>query len=326
MNKVYERITAKEEDISRRLREWRPEKMDLQRIPQGDVPGERVEIREAQIGRAETLFREMIKTLPAVISKNPYQRVVLAVCGGSGVGKTSIAALLACFFRQAQIGCYVLSGDNYPHRFPKYNDAERLHIYRECGLQGMIRDGVYTPGNFAKLQQWQQAGEDADPAHLKDAGWFRSYADAGRKGLEGYLGTEKEIAFCEVGDIITAFKDGAVKIWLKRMGRQETELWYEEVDFKDIQVLLIEWTHGNSDSLTGVDFSVLLNSTPQETMAYRKARNRDGASDSPFTTMVLEIEQGQLMKQAGKAKLIMSKSGGLLTYEELCRSQGERQV
>ena len=62
MNKVYERITAKEEDIARRLREWRPEKMDLQRIPQGDVPGERVEIREAQIGRAETLFREMIKT------------------------------------------------------------------------------------------------------------------------------------------------------------------------------------------------------------------------------------------------------------------------
>ena len=61
-------------------------------------------------------------------------------------------------------------------------------------------------------------------------------------------------------------------------------------------------------------------------MAYRKARNRDGASDSPFTTMVLEIEQGQLMKQAGKAKLIMSKSGGLLTYEELCRSHGERQV
>lgn len=326
MNEVYERVMMKEEDIVRRLREWAPQKIDLQSIPQGDVPGERVEIREAQIGRAETLFGEIIKMLPAIISANPYQRAVVAVCGGSGVGKTSIAALLACFFRQAQIGCYVLSGDNYPRRFPKYNDAERLHRYRECGLQGMIRDGVYTPDHFALLQQWQRAGEDADLNHVKDADWFRSYLYGGRKGLEEYLGTEREIAFGEVGDIITAFKDGAARIWLKRMGRQETELWYEKADFGGINILLIEWTHGNSDFLTGVDFPILLNSTPQETMAYRKARNRDGASDSPFTTMVLEIEQEQLTRQAGKAKLIMSKSGELLTYEELCRSQGDRQV
>lgn len=326
MNEVYEKIIMKAKNIAWRLQEWKPEKIDLQSIPQGDVPGERVGIKEAQVGRAETLFREMTKRLPAVMAGNPYQRVVLAVCGGSGVGKTSIAALLACFFRQAQIGCYTLSGDNYPHRFPKYNDAERLHIYRESGLWGMIRDGVYTADRFAVLRQWQQAGEDADPAHLKDAGWFRSYLDAGRKGLEGYLGTEREIAFREVGDIIAAFKDGAADIWLKRMGRQETELWYEKTDFRDINVLLIEWTHGNSDYLTGVDFPILLNSTPQETMAYRKARNRDGAADSPFTTMVLEIEQELLTNQAGKAKLIMSKSGRLLTYEELCRNQGDRSV
>jgi alpha-galactosidase len=81
------------------------------------------------------------------------------------------------------------------------------------------------------------------------------------------------------------------------------------VDFQYIKVLIIEWTHGNSDFFEGVDIPVLLNSTPEETLEHRKSRNRDGGADSPFTTMVLEIEQQMLASQAGKAKLIMSKSG-----------------
>jgi alpha-galactosidase len=58
-----------------------------------------------------------------------------------------------------------------------------------------------------------------------------------------------------------------------------------------------------------------LNSTPQETLAHRRARNRDGATDSPFTTLVLELEQAMLESQAHKAKLIVSKSGELLSFE-----------
>ena len=38
--------------------------------------------------------------------------------------------------------------------------------------------------------------------------------------------------------------------------------------------------------------------------------------DSPFTTMVLEIEQKELDSCAHKAKLIISKSGELLRYDE----------
>ena len=79
---------------------------------------------------------------------------------------------------------------------------------------------------------------------------------------------------------------------------------------------MIEWTHGNSDFLQGVDIPVLLNSTPEETRAHRRARNRDGKIDSPFTTMVLEIEQKELDSCAHKAKLIISKSGELLRYDE----------
>jgi alpha-galactosidase len=99
------------------------------------------------------------------------------------------------------------------------------------------------------------------------------------------------------------------------MGREETELWYSEIDFSEIEVLIIEWTHGNSDYFDGVDFPVLLNSTPEETLAHRRARNRDGAVDSGFTTTVLEIEQELLKKQAHKAKVIVSKQNELLDWD-----------
>ena len=61
---------------------------------------------------------------------------------------------------------------------------------------------------------------------------------------------------------------------------------------------------------------MLLNRTPQETREHRRARNRDGAVDSPFTTLVLVLEQEMLAAQAHKAKIIVSKAGRLLSYEE----------
>lgn len=329
MNQDYQRIAMQQNKIERQLKEFTGSrninsgKIDFSKIQQGDVPGERVEIREEQAERARLLFTETVKRLPPILAENPYQRAVLTVCGGSGVGKTGIASMLSYYFQQAGVGCYILSGDNYPHRIPKYNDAERLRIFRESGIHGMMEDGVYTAEHAALLQKWQKMEEDANPEHLKEAPWFASYLNGGKKGLEGYLGTEKELAFEEVGAVVSAFKDGAESIWLKRMGREETELWYDCVDFKNISILLIEWTHGNSDCYQGADFPILLNSTPQETLAYRRSRNRDGAIDSAFTMMVLEIEQEQLRRQASKAKLILSKAGELLTYEEYCRLMEE---
>lgn len=100
------------------------------------------------------------------------------------------------------------------------------------------------------------------------------------------------------------------------MGRTPLDLWYDLVDFSQTNVLIIEWTHGNSDRYTGVDLPILLNSTPQETLEHRRSRNRDGGVDHPFTTMVLEIEQRQLESQAHKAAIIVSKSGELLSYAD----------
>lgn len=285
-------------------------------IPHGDMPGDRVEIGEGHIAKANTIFPELLKKLRAAVDKTGANRAVITVCGGSGVGKSEIASLLSFYLNELGIGSYTLSGDNYPHRIPMYNDAERLHVFRESGLKKMIEDGVYSPECFAIVQKYQKEGIDADAKHVIEHSWFASYLEGGKSGLKNYLGTDREIGFDEVSDIVKSFKSGADKIWLKRMGRTETELWYEAVDFSQINVLIIEWTHGNSDFYEGVDVPILLNSTPQETLAHRRARNRDGKTDSPFTMCVLEIEQGMLEAQAHKAKLIVSKDGKLLSYEQ----------
>lgn len=58
---------------------------------------------------------------------------------------------------------------------------------------------------------------------------------------------------------------------------------------------------------------------PRKPWLTARARNRDGRADSPFTTMVLELEQQMLKAQAHKAKLILSKAGEIMTYEQYTR-------
>ncbi len=285
-------------------------------IPHGDMPGDKIEIGESHIAKAKTIFPILVKELQEKMSKNPYARAVVAVCGGSGVGKSEIASLLSYMLEKAGIGSYTMSGDNYPHRIPMYNDAERLHTFRKCGIRGMVDAGVMNPENVKKIRELQRAEDDANKAHLDTDTWFRSYFEAGSKGLNEYLGTPKETDFEEVDQIMKAFKDGAEKLYLKRMGRDEASLWYDEVDMASKNVLIVEWTHGNSDYMSQVDIPILLNSTPAETLEHRRSRNRDGKLDSPFTMLVLELEQQKLVDQAHKAKIIISKAGDIISYDE----------
>ncbi len=288
-------------------------------IPQGDMPGDRIQIGEAHTAKANVIFPQLNKLLVSIRNGNPYQRAVVAVCGGSGVGKSETASLLTYYFRQAGIGSYTLSGDNYPYRIPRYNDAERLNIFRRSGIRALVQNGLYTQARGNLVRAFQRGDRDADPALVDENEWMSVYQREGRAALADYLGSPAEIDFNELNAIISQFKNGAKSIFLKRMGREETELWYEEVDFSDVNVMVIEWTHANSDHLLGVDVPVLLNSTPAETLAHRKARHRDGSTDSPFTSMVLTLEQQQLKAQAIKAKLIVSRSGKLLSYPEYCQ-------
>ena len=100
---------------------------------------------------------------------------------------------------------------------------------------------------------------------------------------------------------------------MKRMGRTPEELWYEKVDFSKIDVLVVEWTHGNSAYLQGVDVSVVLISTPEETLENRKKRNRDTAIDSPFVARVLRIEQKKINDGLDRADIIQDMHGRIYT-------------
>lgn len=282
-------------------------------IPHGDMPGDKIRIGEEHIRKANTLFPRLLEAL----AQTGRDRVVVSVYGGSGVGKSEIASLLAWRLREAGIGSYVISGDNYPRRIPLYNDAERARVFRTAGLKGLVAEGVYSDEVQAALSQLWTEETDPDPALRGEFPWLEVYQHHGREALIDYLGTPLEQDFNELNAILNAFREGAPFGWLKRMGRTEEERWYSRVDFTGVEVLILEWTHGNSPFLTQVDVPILLNSTPEETREHRRLRARDSKTDSPFTTMVLEIEQAKLDARAHTAKLAISKAGELLDPETL---------
>jgi hypothetical protein len=156
-----------------------------------------------------------------------------------------------------------------------------------------------------------------------DAERLRVYTEGGRQALDDYLGSPAEIDFDQLNAILAAFHDGAASLPLKRMGRRADELWHDDVDVTGVQVIVLEWTHGNSPYLHGVDLPILLNSTPEETLEHRRSRARDGAVDSPFTTLVLQLEQAKLQASASRAAIIVAKSGELLTAAAYRRLMGQ---
>ena len=312
-------------DLMRQALPWTAvELTDAASVPTGDMPGDKVQIGPEHIDKSRIIFPRLLDLLIPVVSASPYQRATVAVCGGSGVGKSEIASLLSFYLNRLGVGAYTLSGDNYPHRIPQYNDAERLRVFRKSGLIGLIAYGQYQQDRWPLLKALQVAGDDANPARVKQLPWLALYQQCGRNGLQNYLGTPNEIDFAELSAIVSQFHNGADTIFLKRMGREETELYYQPVDFAAKHVLVIEWTHGNNRNLQGVDTPILLNSTPQETLAHRRSRHRDGGTDSAFTTMVLAIEQELLVSQAAQAKLILSKRGEVLSYGEFMRRMQEQ--
>ena len=281
-------------------------------IPHGDMPGDKICIGTEHIRKAEKLLPLLAEKLKEVFALRG--RAVVSVFGGSGVGKSEIASLLAWYLESAGIGAYVLSGDNYPRRIPMYNDAERVRVFRTAGLRALLAAGLYSPEVQSELDRMWEDDSDAVPAEGKP--WLEVYRDGGRAALAGYLGTEAEQDYGEINAVVSAFRNGEKSVWLKRMGRTESERWYSAQDFSDTGVLIIEWTHGGSPLLKGVDVRILLDSTPEETREHRRLRARDGKTDSPFTTMVLEIEQEEIARAACSAALIMAKSGVMLRPAE----------
>lgn len=191
------------------------------------------------------------------------ERKVISIFGGSGSGKTTMAEILQQQFLADGIGCFIVHGDDYPHRIPKCNDQERELIYQKSG----------------------------------------------ETGLNAYLGTPQEIEYDRINQVLAKFHVGDTEIELKKMGREDDEIWYEQTDLTGVQVLLLEWTHGGSEYLNGVDVSVYLDSTPEETKARRIRRGRDENAASAFIQLVLSLEAQKLEQQAKQADLIVGKDG-----------------
>ena len=143
------------------IENWRAPEVPAD-IPHGDMPGDKVEINQGHIQKANLIFPLLVPL--AAKAAEISSRVVVAVCGGSGVGKSETASLLSHYFRSVGVGAYTLSGDNYPRRIPQYNDAERVRVFRTGGMRGMLQKGVYTKQNGCALQKLWAADVDADPS------------------------------------------------------------------------------------------------------------------------------------------------------------------
>lgn len=277
-------------------------------MPHSDMPGDKVIVSEALLPHAQKIFRLLVK----MMAEKGDEKYVISIFGGSGSGKSVTTSLLTYYLNEAGIKTYALAGDNYPRRIPMYNDAERVSVFRSEGLKGMLKENVYSAEAQKVLDDLWKKEIDSDPAEAEKYPWLRIYQVCGREALKGYLGEDKEQDYAQINEILASFKRGDEKIWLKRMGRTEDARWYDETDFSDTDVLLLEWTHSGAKQVKGIDISVCLRSTPEETKAYRLFRARDGGADSAFVTMVLEIEQEKLDKRMEDADIIISKEGEVL--------------
>lgn len=249
------------------------------------------------------------------IRKSAASRLVIAVSGGSGVGKSTTASLFRNYLEELGVGCALIGGDEYPYRIPGQNDAERLRILRQAGVKGMLQHGVLTADAWHALQELQDKMVDADPKYDAVYPWHKVYLEYGRKALVAYLGSDAEQDYADMQQLIDAFHQGKTTIPLRKLGDGEADFHYEMGDFSRKQGLLIEWTHAGNPALTGIDINLFLYSSPEETLERRKRRARNANTDTPLIALVLELEQIMLNENAKRADIIQLMDGELLTAE-----------
>ena len=143
----------------------------------------------------------------------------------------------------------------------------------------------------------------------------------GRAALAGYLGRTAEQDYDALNAVLAQFRAGAPVLWLKRMGRKEgsagmsrrtSPMWSAAAGMDPRRQCRPEKYQSES----------VFNSTPEETRACRVARSRDAGADSPFVTMVLEIEQAMLNRRACDADLIQNRDGTMVDTAAYAAAQG----
>ena len=83
-------------EITKNMTDWQPPVIP-ENIAHGDMPGDKVEIGEGHVQKANVIFKELLPMLEEASEKSETGKVVITVCGGSGVGKSEIASLLSFY-------------------------------------------------------------------------------------------------------------------------------------------------------------------------------------------------------------------------------------
>ena len=135
--------------------------MNTNTIMHGDMPGDKVEINDSHRTKAARILPVLLEKLEPIRAANPHGRAVVCVCGGSGVGKSEIASLLGQALQDGGLGCYVLSGDNYPHRIPAQNDAAHC---LDAGKHP--KDLRLCPGQLSARKLYRPAEGAQIPTHI----------------------------------------------------------------------------------------------------------------------------------------------------------------
>lgn len=98
------------------------------RTDNGDV----LKINESHRQRAKLLFSWLRSRYT-----DPNQKLVIAVGGPSGSGKSEIGALISAMYQEAGVRSLLVPCDNYPIRAPKYNDAHRRELFDTKGKEAL---------------------------------------------------------------------------------------------------------------------------------------------------------------------------------------------
>jgi uridine kinase len=94
--------------------------------------GDVLKINDSHRRRAQVLFDYLRNRYT-----NPEEKIVIAVGGPSGSGKSEIGALIASMYQEAGVAALLVPCDNYPIRAPKFNDAHRRELFDTKGKEAL---------------------------------------------------------------------------------------------------------------------------------------------------------------------------------------------
>ncbi len=188
-----------------------PEVTDLGAVPTGDMPGDKVQITQDHVAKAQHHLPGAVAPAGAGPRRLPApSRRRRRPCGGSGVGKSETGSLLAYCLNAHGVGAYVLTGDNYPRRIPSDNDAERLRTFRVGGTRAWSPAGWPPTTSAPRWPSCRRRTADADPKQVAADPWLAAYQKAGREGagrLPRHVRTRSTST--RSAAILAAFHDGA---------------------------------------------------------------------------------------------------------------------